>query len=162
MGNTCLKFLQDIASLFVTWTQTRQILKDKSNREGPQSFVLEWAALVQCPLNFSVLVVFVSVMGVCPSVICVLVKRIVVQMHCRMQIHCKQLLKKKPQELRSKPFRSFFGGATLAKSLLASGWWHNGNPTAGNLQSDILLLFVATACLSLPSNYQEMHIVLNF
>ena len=79
-------FLQDIASLFVTWTQTRQILKDKSNREGPQSFVLEWAALVQCPLYFSVLVVFVSVMGVCPSVICVLVKRIVVQMQCRMQM----------------------------------------------------------------------------
>ena len=144
-------FLQDIASLFVTWTQTRQILKDKSNREGSQSFVLEWAAFVQFSLYFFPFIVF-FLCGMCPSVLCVLVKRIVVQMHCRMQMHCKQLLKKKPQELRSKPFRSFFGGATLAKSLLASGWWHNGNPTAGNLQSDILLLFVAAVRLSLPSN----------
>ena len=52
MGNTCLRFLQDIASLFVTWTLTRQILKDKSNREGSQSFVLEWAAFVQFSLYF--------------------------------------------------------------------------------------------------------------
>ena len=148
MGNTCLKFLQDIASLFVTWTQTRQILKDKSNREGPQSFVLEWAALVQCPLYFSVLVVFVSVMGVCPSVICVLVKRIVVQMQCRMQMPVNRKFPKSSDQNHP----AVFGATTLAKSLLASLWWHNGNPTAGNLQSDILLLFVATVRFSLPSN----------
>ena len=63
MGNTCLRFLQDIASLFVTWTLTRQILKDKSNREGSQSFVLEWAAFVQFSLYFFAFVVFASVMG---------------------------------------------------------------------------------------------------
>ena len=60
----------------------------------------------------------------CPSVLCVLVKRIVVQMHCRMQMHCKQLLKKKPQELRSKPFRSF-----SEAQLWQSPCWHHFDDT---------------------------------
>ena len=82
-------FLQDIASLFVTWTQTRQILKDKSNREGPQSFVLEWAAFVQFSLYFFHSLSFFYV-GCVPQFFACSSNASLYRCRCRMQMAVKR------------------------------------------------------------------------